>query len=162
MSKGFAIKLVVVLAVACAAAFPAMADTTASLTLSGLVAKSASITVVPAPGASNLALTSTPAAPVSVATVTEVCNSTSGYTVTVASANAGYLKGAIGGNTDSVAYTLYQNGSAVTLAAAPTIMVSASSKTAGASQALTINYVGDPALAADTYSDVRTFTIAAL
>jgi hypothetical protein len=162
MSKGIAFKLIVIAAVICAAAFPAAADTTASLTLSGTVAKSASITVTPAPGASNLTLTSTPSAAIAVATVTEVCNSTSGFTVTVASANAGYLKGAIVGNTDSVAYTLYQNGSAVTLSAAPTLMISTSTKTAGASQALTIDYAGDPALAADTYGDVLTFTIAAL
>jgi hypothetical protein len=162
MSKGFVVKLLVIAAILCSAAFPVLADTSASLTLSGTVAKSASITVTPAPGATNLTLTSTPSAAITVATVTEVCNSTSGYTVTVASANAGYLKGAIGGNTDAVAYVLYQNGSAVTLSAAPTTMVSASSKTTGASQTLTIDYAGDPALAADTYSDILTFTIAAL
>jgi len=155
-------KIIVIAAVLFAAIIPAFADTTASLTLSGIVAKSASISVVAAPGASNLSLTSTPSSPVTVATVTEICNSTSGYTVTVASANSGNLKGAISGNTDAVAYTLYQNGSAVTLSSSAATMLTASSKTTGTSQTLTINYAGNSSLAADTYSDTLTFTIAAL
>jgi len=155
-------KLIIVAVLVCALAIPVLADTSATLYLSGTVAKSASISVTSALGASSLNLLSTPSSAITVGTLTEVCNSTSGYTVSVQSANGGSLKGAISGNTDSVAYSFYQNGSAVTLSTSSTNMITASSKTSGANQTLTLNYTGNPALTADVYSDTLTFTIAAL
>jgi spore coat protein U-like protein len=155
-------KLIVLAALVIALAIPAFSDTSATLYLSGTVAKSASISVTTALGASSLNLLSTPASAITVGTLNEICNSTSGYTVSVQSANAGSLKGAISGNTDTVPYSFYQNGTAVTLSATATNMITASSKTTGASQTLTINFTGNSALTADVYSDTLTFTIAAL
>ena len=162
MSLNGKCKIFAAVILACALAIPALADTSATLYLSGSVAKTASISVVTASGASSLNLLSTPPSAITVGTLSEICNSTTGYTVSVQSANGGSLKGAISGNTDSVAYTLYQNGTAVTLSATATTMITASAKTSGTSQTLTIAYTGNSALAADVYSDTLTFTIAAL
>lgn len=155
-------KAIVVSALLALALIPAFAGTTASLALSGTVAKTASISVSATSEASNLNLTSATATTVTVATVTEICNSNSGYTVSVSSANAGYLKGALSANADSVAYSLFCDGTAVALSSSGTVMVAASAKTSGNSQTLAVNYTGNATLSADSYSDILTFTIAAL
>ena len=140
---------------------PAIAATTGSITISGTVPAATAIVVTGSTGYNNLDLAAT-ATNLQVATVNETNNTTNGYTVTVASTNAGQLKN---GTLGSVTYTAKYNSTAFTLsnAAAQVTNAPAANAIVNVSKPLTISYTGAAAgtLMTGTYSDTLTFTIAA-
>ena len=150
------IRFALVLALVVAMAVPVAADTSGSLTISGTVAAIMSLTF------STNSYTALPitdgATDLTLATITEICNGKSGYTVTISSANKSYLKGADSSNSDSLGYTLSYGGSSVDLATSGSATVSSSSKTAaaGMAKAVKISFASSY-LNADTYSDKLTF-----
>ena len=100
-----------------------------------------------------------------VATVTEICT-TSGYTVILQTANGtttGLFKGANPNNSDTIVYDIkYNNTTVVMSGGAATVTDSALPTTApGVEKELEISYSGSSSLAADTYTDTLTLTIAA-
>lgn len=139
----------------------ALAATTGSVTIQGNVAKAVSIQVTGVGTFNNLDLTQN-ATDLQVASVVEKSNVQAGYTVTLASSNAGLLKnGALG----SLAYTAKYNGTSVTLSATPQTVTNAGTSTVlvNATKPMTVSYAGQNAetLMSGTYSDTLTFTIAA-
>jgi hypothetical protein len=145
------------------AAAPARAATTgsANITIQGSIPTSVGITVVGSGSYNNLALTSA-ASDLQVAVVTEKSNDTAGYTVTMASANAGAFKnGALG----TITYTAKYNGTAVTLSATPQTVTDTSSATAlvNAAKNVSVSFAAQvpDSLVAGAYSDQLTFAIAA-
>jgi len=161
LTKANKATLIAAIVIAAFAAVPAFAATNASLSLSGTVAPVLSISVVPEAFASALPVGSAVTAQ-KIATVTELSNNLVGYTVTLSTANNAELVGALGGNTDTVAYTLIYGGSAVafTLGTATISDVSVRTSGAGAAKDLAISF-GAAFLNADSYSDTLTFTITA-
>lgn len=147
----------------------ATAQTTGSITLTGVVSQLLEITVTPAPGYDSLDLT-TSQTDLLVATVNEKSNNQAGYSVSVESANAAgagsstaFFVGADAGNTDTLDYNLSYGGSPVAFDATGNAVVSNVASTTGVSgvdKAVEITYTG-AFLNADTYSDTLTFTITA-
>jgi hypothetical protein len=139
----------------------AIAATTGQITISGSIPAYTAIVVSPVAGYNSLDL-STTATDKNVATVTEINNTTTGYTVKLASANSGSLKN---GSLGSVAYTAKYNGTAVTLSSTAVTVTKQSSQTSvvNANKNFSISYTGvDPTtLMVGTYSDTLTFTITA-
>ncbi|MGK5088446.1 fimbrial protein [Bdellovibrionota bacterium FG-2] len=135
------------------------AATTGTITLSGAVAAATAIVVTPAAGYNALDL-STTQSNLNVATVREINNTTLGYTVKVASTNAGLLKN---GTLGSVTYTAQYNSSGFTLSATPqTVTTSAPANSiVNVTKPLTVSYTGTAAenLMQGSYSDTLTFTI---
>ena len=157
-------KTLIIAAVMIVAAFaPVFGQVTdsGSITLTGTVAALAEITVTPITGYDSLDLT-TSQTDLAVATVNEKSNVTTGYTVTLDSANSGEFVGADTGNSDTLAYTISYGGSAVTLSSGSATVTTASARTsaAGVDKTLAISYTGT-FLNADTYSDTITLTISA-
>lgn len=141
------------------AALPSFAATTGTLSLSGTVAPVTSIVVTPDANASNLPVGSTASA-LKIATVTELSNDKAGYSVTLSTANGGYLKEASG--TDSLAYSLSYNGSAVAFSSGSATISDVSARTGGAGSAKELDISFASAfLNADSYTDTLTFTITA-
>lgn len=147
-----------------AAAMPVFAATTGSLTIQGTVDDVFSITVTGVSGYSSLSL-STTVTNKAIATIVEKSNNEAGYTVTLASANAGVLKGSSPTNTDTLTYTLQYGGADVAFTAGVATVSDIVGKTpgAGSTKSLTISYTAgsEDMLTSDTYSDTLTFTIAA-
>ncbi len=147
------------IAASVAFAVSAQAATTGTITLSGTVAAATAITVTPAAGYNSLDL-STTQSNLNVATVREINNTTLGYSVKVASTNAGLLKN---GTLGSVTYTSQYNGSSYTLSATPQTVTTgtASNSVVNVTKPLTISYTGTAAdsLMQGSYSDTLTFTI---
>jgi len=148
-----------------ATAMASYAQASATLTISGTVAPINTITIASQAGYNALNLVSGAAAQV-VGIATETSNDKLGYKVTLSSLNAGataqaVLKGAIVGNTDSVNYSISYGGTAVTLAAGSATVTSVAARTAAAGVAknIAVTFAGSW-LAADTYSDTLTLTIA--
>jgi hypothetical protein len=147
--------------------FCAFAATTATLTLTGVVAPVLSISAVGvAPfSALNFAATQTN---LLVGNITEISNDYLGYKVTLQSTNAGagtqaFFKGSLApANTATLNYTLQYNGAAVVFTAGVATVTNTVAPTAAAGtiQPLTVSYTGT-FLNADTYSDTLTFTIIA-
>lgn len=132
-----------------------------TLTLTGVIGETTSITVTPVAGvADNLDLTVdyTAGSPLNVASVNETSNAATGYNVTVSSANNGEL---VNGAVDSLAYNALYNGVAITLSTTPqTITNQATPGSYNVDKALDIYYTASTAnLAAGTYTDTLTFTI---
>jgi len=139
----------------------------ATLTLTGTVAASTNITVTPITVTFDLTQvqTNTP-----IATVNEQSNDYHGYTVVVASTNAGtgsqpFFKDPVSGN--MLDYTLWywqgSQGTQVTFLNGQAVITSAGTKTApaGVNKTMTISYTPDPTLSASSaYTDTLTFTIA--
>ena len=150
----------IAIAFAAALAVPTFAATTGTLALSGSVAAITSITVTPDANASALPIGAA-TTDLKIATVNELSNNKTGYTVTLSSLNGSTLKEASG--TDSLAYTLKYGSNAVTFTGSTATLTNSSTRSssaAGTSNDLTISF---PAafLNADSYSDTLTFTIAA-
>ncbi len=142
------------------AAYAASANQT--LTLSGAIADSVSISVTPSASASNLTLTSS-ASDVSVATVSESSNSPAGYIVLAKSSNAGKLVHS-SDSSQSIAYTVkYASGSALSLTSVDQTVKTQSSGGlySSVSSGLSISFTGVAAASklAGTYSDVITLTV---
>lgn len=153
-------KFILAAAIAAIITFPAAAVTTASLTLSGTVNGSVEIIVAPEAAATALDLLSD-TTDLKVATVTEKSNT--GYEVTVSSANAAKLVGKNATTPDDLSYSLKYGGASVTFSAGSATLTDTTTQTgaSGVDKNLTISYLGDPSLQADTYEDTLTFTITA-
>lgn len=157
-------KQIVILCGLLTLATASFAQSSATLTISGSVAAVNTITVAPQAGYNALDLING-ATDKLVGIATEKSNDVLGYHVTLASANAGtgsqaYLKGT-GGNTDVVNYSVKYNGTAVTLSGGSATVTSATGRTAssGVTKNIAVTFAGSW-LAADTYSDTITLTIA--
>jgi len=144
--------------------------TAAEITIQGAVSTSAALTVTPNAPYNVLDL-GTDQTDLKVATVNEKCNKHNGYTVTLASAKAvsngggtvAKLVGALA-SPESLSYTMKYNTAVVTLVGGSATVANETAKTLGigVNKDLTISYLGAAAnLAADTYSDTITLTIAA-
>ena len=137
----------------------AFAQTSATLILKGEVAKVLKITLVEESLARNLPLHQTQNN-AKVATVTETSNSSSGYKVTLSSANNGKLS-RVGGN-EKFDYTLaYGSQGGINLSSPQAI--SNPQLALARTQDVKISYQGVPAeqMTAGEYTDTVTFTIAA-
>ena len=138
-----------------------------TLTLQGTVAQILTVDVVANGNANTLDLISAQT-DLLVATVTEKSNSVTGYTITLASANAAAatatLNGTTGGNTDNLTYTIEYGSAPVGLTLGAATVTDTTGKTAatGDVKNVTISFDGTGSfLSADTYEDTLTFTIAA-
>jgi hypothetical protein len=157
-------KQIVVICGLLALATASFAQSSATLTISGSVSAVNTITVAPQSGYNALDLVNG-ATDKLVGIATETSNDVLGYHVTLASANAGtgsqaFLKGT-GGNTDVVNYSVKYNGNAVTLSAGSATVTSTTGRTpsSGVTKDIAVTFAGSW-LAADTYSDTITLTIA--
>ncbi len=137
------------------------AATSGTLLLQGIVAKKVSIVVTPQAVASALVL-ETSQTDLKVATAVEQSNSSTGYKVTVSSANLGKLKRTDGSEVFS--YTLKYGGASVGLstAAGSVVTNSSSASVVNASKDLAISYTGVAAetMVEGTYADTLTVNIA--
>jgi hypothetical protein len=141
------------------------AQSSASLTISGNVPASTTISIASQAGYNALDLVNGATAKL-VGIATEKSNDKLGYTVTVTSLNAGataqaFLKGALAGNADVVNYSIQYNGAGITLVNGSGTVTLASGRTGGTGVAknLNVTFAGSW-LTADTYSDTLTLTIA--
>ena len=137
----------------------------ATLTISGAVPGINDITIASQSGHNALDLVAGESAKV-VGIATETSNRHLGYKVTLSSANAGTgsqakLKG-VSANTDVVNYSIKYNGAAVTLVSGSAEVTATTARTpaAGVAKNIAVTFAGSW-LAADTYSDTLTLTIAA-
>ena len=145
-----------------------MGATSGNLGLSGSVPVILELTVNPTAAATTLT-PSGDVSSVSIGTVVESCNDADGYTVSVSSsngvtdsANTGVLTGATAG--EDLAYTLSYGGANVSFSSGSATVtdVIAKSSADGDVKDVLITYDGSSSnLAADSYSDTLTFTIAA-
>lgn len=149
-----------------AAAVTCLAQSSGTITISGTVPASTSITVSPQAGYNTLDLTAGETDK-EVAKVREKSNWPKGYTVTLKSANAGtggqaFLKGAEATNPDVVNYSMKYNGVLVALVNGEDKVTSATSRTgpAGIEKSLQVTLSANAWIAADGYSDTLTLTIA--
>lgn len=137
------------------------AATSGTLLLQGIVAKKVSIVVTPQAVASALVL-ETSQTDLKVATAVEQSNSSTGYKVTVSSANLGKLKRTDGSEVFS--YTLKYGGASVGLstAAGSVVTNSSSASVVNVSKDLAISYTGVAAetMVEGTYADTLTVNIA--
>jgi hypothetical protein len=137
------------------------AATSGTLLLQGIVAKKVSIVVTPQAVASALVL-ETSQTDLKVATAVEQSNSSTGYKVTVSSANLGKLKRTDGSEVFS--YTLKYGGASVGLstAAGSVVANSSSASVVNVSKDMAISYTGVAAetMVEGTYADTLTVNIA--
>ncbi|MBT5705418.1 MAG: hypothetical protein HOI66_03780 [Verrucomicrobia bacterium] len=142
--------------------------TSGNLVLDGEVDLILSIAVTPEPGASSMS-PSTLVSSLAIANVYEICNDADGYTVSVSSsngvgdaANSGVLTGATAA--EDLSYSLTYGGTSVGFVNGSAQVTDSSSKTPdfGELKSIDIAFDGTSSnLAADSYSDTLTFTIAA-
>ena len=155
----FAKRSVLIVVALVAALAPVFAlSSTGSLSLSGTVSPITAITVTADPNASALPV-GTATSNLKIATVVELSNSKSGYTVTLSSTNGAVLKETAG--TDSLAYSLTYNSTPVTFTAGSATLTTSTTRSAtaaGSSNTLYISF-GAAFLNADSYTDSLTFTI---
>lgn len=130
------------------------AATTGSLLLKGNMPAILELTVTPETAATNLDLT-TDQTDVKVATVQERSNSSTGYTVTIDSANLGDLVRVEG--TETVPYTMKYDGSAVDLSSTHTIN-NPSAAAVAVNKDVSVSYSAQTVVAGD-YEDTITFSI---
>jgi len=135
------------------------AATSGTLLLKGQVGQVLSILVTPEAIASTLPLNESQV-DTKVATVNEISNSSTGYTVTISSANLGNLLRS--GGTELFPYSMKYNNEAVNLAAAD-VFTNTSAAAVNVNKDVHISYTGVPAgnMIAGEYSDTVTFEIAA-
>ena len=147
------------------AAGPASAALTGNIGLSGNVPQNCTISVT-ATGNSGIDLSAS-ATDLQVATIAEDCNKKAGYVISVsttngvaASASTGLFTGDTSGNTDTVAYSVKYNASALTFVnGADSSARSVTAKVSGQVSPVTISFTGAPTAAADTYADTLNFTM---
>ena len=160
--------IVAVCILAAASATNAIGATSGNLGLSGSVPVILELTVNSNAAASALTPSGNVSA-VSIGTIVESCNDADGYTVSLSSSNgvtdsagSGVLTGATAA--EDLSYALSYGGSNVSFAngLATVTNVNTKSSADGDSKTVLITYDGSSSnLAADTYSDTLTFTIAA-
>jgi hypothetical protein len=159
-------------AVVAAIGFAGMSDvsgaTSGNMGLAGEVPLILDIVVNAEPGASSMSPSSVVSS-LAIAFVWEFCNDTDGYTVSVSSANgvadganSGVMTGAVA--SEDLSYSLTYGGASVGFVNGSAQVTDESSKTpdVGAGKAIDITFDGSTSnLAADSYQDTLTFTIAA-
>ena len=133
------------------------AESSATLQLRGTVPATCTVQVVDAGASLNLLGGE---ANRQVGTVSETCNSGTGYQITLSSANGGQLGGTAGGSGQKVAYTVSYGDAAATGLAQPVTMTRAAAAF-GRTQALSVSLPAQSRLAAGDYQDALTVTIAA-
>lgn len=151
-----------------AIALPGFSEATGTLSLEGTVPGVLEITVSPQADASALNLSKNET-DLLVALITETSKRKAGYTVTMASRNAGagsefFFKSVDPANTDTLKYTLTYNEAPVVLTGGSALITNAVAKNSGTGPAkeIRISYNGmDAFLNEDAYGDLLTFTIAA-
>jgi hypothetical protein len=142
----------------------ATAATSDTLTLSGTIGATVSVSVAADPNASSLDLETTQS-DLLVGVVTENSNAANGYKIRARSANASQIKHSTA--SDNVPYTMkYAGGGAITLTVSDQDVKTQSTggSYSGVTSNVTVSYTGASAgtLTAGTYSDTITFTIEAL
>jgi hypothetical protein len=157
---------IAIIATLIAAAVTSLAGTQGSIVISGTVPETTDITVSSQSGYNALPLVAGATAQ-TVATVQEKTNIPRGYTITLKSQNAGstaqaVLKPGDGSNSDSVNYSITYGGSGVTLSGGQAVVTNVSGRTGanGVTKNLQVTFSANPWIAADTYSDTITLTIA--
>lgn len=142
----------------------AFSATTGVLQLQGVVASELSIVVNSDPAASSLDLSATQT-DLSVGSVDESSNSSTGYQISVSSLNDGNLTRS--GGSEAVAYTFKYDGAQISLggtSSAPAVAKTVNSAGVVANNSgLSISYTGAPgsSMVAGTYQDTLTFEISA-
>jgi hypothetical protein len=151
---------------------PAFAQSTdeGNITLSGTVAPINEISVTPVAGVYNVLDLANSQVNLVVATVLEESNHTTGYTVTLVSANAAAgtqarLMSTDGSNLHGIDYSMFygpDSGTAVTLTTGSATVTSTigAAPEGGTLNNLGISYTGNTFLNADVYTDTLTLTIA--
>lgn len=141
--------------------------TQASITIGGTVPEITDITLTPEPGSDALSITSG-ATDQKVATIRQRSNMPRGFTVTLKSQNAGTgsqaaLKPSVAVNAGGVDYVMKYDGMTVNLAGGGAVVLKGNGRTGpqGVATSLTVTFAPHPGIAADTYSDKITLTIAA-
>ncbi len=160
-------KQIAVIVAVLATAGSAMAATEGSITISGNVPASTEIKVTPETGYNALPIVAGET-DLKVATVNEKSNWPKGYKVTLQSLNAGtgtqatLLPADTTSNTDVVNYSMKYDGTAVTLTEGKATVTTAGKRTEkdGVNKDLKVTFAANPWIAADTYSDTITLTIA--
>lgn len=137
-----------------------LASTTGTLVLNGIVPQIVSITVTPEPIAANLPLDVTQNQ-TKVATVNEISNSNTGYSVSISSGNQGALVHE-SVSSSQIVYSLRYDGNSVDLSSGQTFTYSASASV-DVNRDVDISYTGvdHSLLIQGSYTDTVTFTIAA-
>ncbi len=139
---------------------PSHAATSDTILLSSTVGQDCSITVANKDGVLDIVAGTTDK---KVADITETCNETAGYTITISSANAGNLEGsgALAGNPGaSVDYTVsYDSASAADLATDATL--ARGGAVFGSENGLFVTVGGSSTRLAGSYEDTITVSIAA-
>jgi hypothetical protein len=139
----------------------ASAGDSGALQLRGQIALACSIRVDATQVATSLDLTQSET-DLSVASVTETCNSGTGYTIKVSSQGNGSLYGPL----DAVTYQLKYDEVEADLSASqvsPVLVTNVTGKTGaeGVTKDVTISYSTDGSLSGGTYEDTLVFTVAA-
>ncbi len=139
------------------AGFAAAGDSGA-LQLRGLVPLVCSIQVDPTQAATSLDLSSSHT-DVAVASVTETCNSSAGYTIEVYSLGNGSFLGEL----DAVSYMLKYDETQADLSSSGVLVTSVAGRTspAGVTKAVTVSYAAATSQSGGTYVDTLVFTVAA-
>lgn len=154
-------KLLALTALMSFTATSAFAATTGTLLLQGVVGQKVAITVTEEATAATLDL-ETSQTDLKVATVNEISNSKTGYSVTITSANLGNLKRTDGA--EVFAYSLKYGGAAVGLGTvAGTTFSTQTGAAVNINKDVEISYTGVAAelMVSGTYADTVTFEIAA-
>jgi hypothetical protein len=159
MGDARAVRLLSVSMLIALSPFPALADGSLSLKISGIVPAVATISVAAEAKATSLPLGAS-VERLKIATICERSNSVTGYSVTLASDNGGLLKEE--GGTGALAYSLRYGGSAVALSAGEVLVAESPSRTAssGSVKELDISFPA-ASLEPGSYADTLTFTLAA-
>ncbi len=137
----------------------AAAGDSGALQLRGQVPLACSIQVDPTQAATSLDLSSSQT-DVAVASVTESCNSPTGYTIEVSSLGSGSFLGEL----DAVSYMLKYDDTQADLSGVGSVLVtSAADRTgpAGVTKAVTVSYAAATSQVGGTYEDTLVFTVAA-
>jgi hypothetical protein len=144
----------------------AEAANTVTLTVSGTVALTCTLTPPAGGNAINLGSIAVAGAhTASLGGFTDTCNARNGYGIIATSANGvlhnvagGQLVGSAG-NAGTVTYTVTYGGTAIPMAGGIGIATYPRPQGNSATRTLTLSYAGNPDLTADTYADTLTLTI---
>ena len=136
----------------------AAAGDSGALQLHGLVPLACSIQVDPTQAATSLDLSSS-YTDVAVASVTETCNSSTGYTIEVYSLGNGSFLGEL----DAVSYVLKYDETEADLSSSGVLVSNAAVRTGptGVTKAVTVSYAAATSQSGGTYVDTLVFTVAA-
>jgi hypothetical protein len=160
LSQGLIMKFVtssILLAALAASSIAHAAGETAQVQVSGAVAVNCTLAVTPTAKASSLSILAGESAAV-VGTVTENCNSGTGYTVTLTSANAGSLLSTAAGAVPTTYQATYDDGAG---AIASQIVATRNNAQFGRQGDLKVSFAGNSQAVAGQYNDTLNLIIAA-